>query len=158
MNRLTFFTKIVFSLLITSPSLASIKEKKSVALRDSQIRFEFASQDGDLLYNCTHELIPSLMDYEVICAREKAPEDKFKFVVHARLFIHERPEAPKLSYELLYWVTDRQLTGGKLGQFTGTTLWFNLQENVPLMSLTAGQDIQNNYVLTMFINLIESTH
>lgn len=156
MTSLTFLKKIVFFSLITTSSLAHAKEKKSVALRDSQIRFEFVSQDGDLLYKCSHEPIPSLMDYEVTCAREEAPADKFKFVVHARLFVHERPEAPKLSYELLYWVTDRQLTGGKLGQFTGTTLWFNLQDNVPLMSFVAGQDIQNTYVLRMYVELLPS--
>ncbi|MBY0316967.1 MAG: hypothetical protein K2Q26_15715 [Bdellovibrionales bacterium] len=142
---------LVFSLL-ASISFAQ-ESKRDVELKATQLRFEFASQDGDLLYQCTHEFIDSLLDYSVTCFREEAPDYKWNFIVHPRLFVHERPQPPHLSYELLFWVTDRQLTGGHLGQFLGTTLWLHLQDATPLMGFEIGQDVQNTFVLRMHVRL-----
>jgi hypothetical protein len=142
---------LLFSLL-TSMAFAQEK-KRTLELNASQLRFEFASQDGDLLYQCTHEFIDSLLDYSVTCFRAEAPDFKWNFIVHPRLFVHERPKPPHLSYELLFWVTDRQLTGGQLGQFLGTTMWLHLHDASPLMGLDIGQDIQNTFVLRMYVTL-----
>jgi hypothetical protein len=117
------------------------------------VHFTFGSQDGDLVYDCTNEIFPASGDLAVVCSRPHAPTDVWKFTVHLRLFKHERPTAPKLSYELLYWVTDEQLIGGKPGQFTGSTIWFNLAESTPLTSLDAGQDIENTMVLNLHVDL-----
>ena len=117
------------------------------------VHFDYGSQDGDVNYGCVHEVLPSSGDLAVTCSRPEAPTDILKFTVHLRLFKHERPTAPKLSYELLYWVTDEQLLGGKPGQFTGSTIWFNLAEATPLMSLDAGQDIENTMVLRLHVDL-----
>lgn len=146
--------RLFLILMVFSGSALAHQGKRAVNVRAAQLNFEFGSQDGGLVYKCTHQLIPSLNDFKVICIRPEAPTDKWEFTAHLRLFVHERPQAPKLAYEFLYWVTDHQLIGGKMGQFTGSTIWFNLQDKTPLMSLTAGQDIQNTYVLTARVDLI----
>lgn len=141
---------------------------RGLSLRDIPIQFSFDSQDGDIHYDCKQQWLENLEDFEVTCVLPKESSavtskrftkkssslrSDWKFVVHARVFIHKKDQAPKRSYEILYWVTDRQLTGGAIGEFVGSTLWFHLQEDTPLMQLEAGQDIQNTWTLTMKINL-----
>jgi hypothetical protein len=128
------------------------KSRTPVALKATQLRFEYASQDGDILYKCSHRFLENIMDFEVTCASGEASAKALQFIAHARLFLHERPVSPKLSYEFLYWVTDRQISGGQPGQFLGSTIWFNLQDHTPLVSMVAGQDVQNTFVLRMYVD------
>jgi hypothetical protein len=142
-----------------APTAAPVRV--SVPLSTEALSFELSDQEGEFTVPCSTKLIPHAGDFAVACdlSQSRGPRnsdqttDVLSFTVHAKLFVHERAHAPKLSYEFLYWVTNhRAQTGGK-GKYLGTTLWFNFDEPTALSSLEAGQDVEDIWVLRMKVKL-----
>jgi hypothetical protein len=122
----------------------------NIPITNSNLHFEFSSQDGELTYPCTQAFLPDSRDFSIHCVRAA---DIWDFIVHLRLFRHDREVSPKMSYELLFWVNDERLQNGNPGEYIGTTLWFRFAEPSPLLSLEAGQDIENTMVLRALVDL-----
>jgi hypothetical protein len=126
---------------------------QAVAIENSAISFVFEDQDGQMNYPCVFSLIEAAQDFDVKCTRADQPSVKWSFTVHARVFSHPHTTSPKMSYELLYWITDHQVASGSQGKYPGTTLWLNLDEPSQLASFEIAQDIETTWALKMHLEL-----
>jgi hypothetical protein len=152
MTRL-FLTILTLVGLISSLKAQARDKGQPIILDTSALSFEFADQDGQISYPCTYTTIASANDINVKCSRADQPNVSWSFTVHARLFMHPHTASPKLSYELLYWITDHQVPSGDQGKYPGTTLWLNLDEPSQLVSFDISQDIETTWVLKMSLRL-----
>ena len=120
-----------------------------------RMKFEFSTQDGEFVMPCTFRVgNPVALNLEVTCtspAGFSLPPRHFS--VHLRLFAYTKPQAPRRSYELLYWVTDRDAKPGDGGRFAGTTLWYHLEDVSSLMRVDASQDIGPVHYLNLRLDL-----
>lgn len=108
-----------------------------------QIRFFYQSFDGQTTYACEHQIENELgQDWSVIC-RDEAGKRRKEYGVHLWLKAVRRTRQPKLSYELLYWVTDR--TGPQVRKYSGTTIWFHLNETSKINRIEAGMSVENDF-------------
>lgn len=116
-----------------------------------RMTFEFASQDGDIVESCNYALVEATQEFGVTCG-EGTPNVK-KFTAHVRLFKHDDPNpaanAPKVSYEVLYWVTDYQAKLGEGGHFVGSTTWFRFKDDSALHSISVSQDVEETFELRL---------
>lgn len=99
------------------------------ALLSNQIDFVYEPYESAAA-SCTHALASenSPYDHQVICTDEKGM--KHTFIAHLALNKYTHPTAPRVSYELLYWVNDN-----------GATTWFNFEKDTALMSMESSQSL-----------------
>lgn len=118
-----------------------------IQLTPEQLQFEFGSQDGEFTVPCTHHLENALtQDWAVKCG-DRA------YTVHLWLRAYPKNTSPRLSYEVLHWVTDRNVKAGQPGQFFGSTIWFRLEDPSAMTSLDLSNDAENIMVLRTRIRL-----
>ena len=87
--------------------------------------------------DCRHKLVdPAAQDWEVECDGGK------KYRVHLWVTAYPHTSPPKLSYEVLYWVTDHKAAAGTGNH--GATVWFHLQEPSALTGLGLYAAIEND--------------
>ncbi len=90
---------------------------------------------------CKHYLENELsQDWKVDCY-DSAGRLRKRYRVHLWLSQIVRDRSPRMSLELLYWVTD--LSPGTRPSSMGTTLWFHFVEKAPMHSLSASQSVEN---------------
>lgn len=138
------------ALLLPSLALAEVPAPQRpaqgapLAISAGQLEFEFGSQDGDMVFPCRHKLLnPITQDWEVVCGDQAKPDTIRKYTVHLWVKTYTRPTPPKMSYEVLHWVTDHQAKPGSGSQYVGTTLWFRLREPSDLHSIDLAQDVES---------------
>lgn len=102
-------------------------------LRDDQIRFKYASFDGQIVHQCTHKKINEWYDWEVNCA------DKV-FSAHISLKKHFYEIQPKTIYEIMFWITNK--TNPTKLDGTGSTIWVELNKQSDYSKITVSQSTE----------------
>lgn len=113
--------------------LNDVDKEQLEKLTSSRLVFTYQSFSGDTYIRCSHQRAP-WMGWNVTC-------DHKKFYVHLVLSRYIRPVVPKASYELLYWVTDRNLD---IPHTVGSTTWFHLKEFSDLHEIYVSQSIERD--------------
>lgn len=122
-------------------SFAGGPKVQALPVHPDQVRFEFASQDGEIQVPCKHDRKSDFNpDFSVFCGDRE-------FTVHLYVTTYRRPVAPKMSYEILYWVTNHKASPGTGAKYPGSTIWFRLKEPSALHELDLSQDIEDTFVL-----------
>ncbi len=101
---------------------------------DDNMRFRYQPTELAATH-CTHKRIRDLPDWQVRCGEKE-------FVAHVIIREYRREEEPRVSYEILYWVTDRN---GPTTRFHSGTSWIRLKKPTSLDSLTLSQGVENDY-------------
>lgn len=125
-------------LFYTSLSFAQWGE--GVPLNAENLKFTYQNFDGDRYVPCTHEVENVLsQDWKVICEKENF---KREYSVHLWVTRYTKAAAPKTSFEILYWVSE------KYPQQVGhsTTNWIHLAEESHFVaaSLSVGVDSESS--------------
>lgn len=127
-------------LILLTAALSSLgawaSSARSLPISENRLRFTYGSQDGEISIPCTHRLQKHTLDWEVTCGSRA-------YVAHLFVTKYSRPTAPRQAYEILYWITDRQVAPGQPGQFVGTTTWVRLRDESAIHSLDVSQDVEN---------------
>ena len=125
---------LVLTLLIATPASAAIQQKSgNLVITPKMLVFRYIPLERLGSLECEHILAdPLSQDWVVRCGKEE-------FRVHLWVSAYEHPTAPRLSYEILYWVS--ALTA-RPSQTTGSTLWFHLNDPSELHSLDLSQQIE----------------
>lgn len=147
-----FLTTLVFMLLVV-PAAAEKPAFKTIKMDASRLEFRFGDQEGQFELACKHVIIESTQDWSVMCGETGKPWGVHEFTVHLRVRAYPSPKPPRLSYEILHWVTDQDTPVNKGGRFTGSTIWFRLEDPAELTSLDLGQDVRDTYVLRMHLKV-----
>ena len=106
----------------------------------TQMSFKYQSFDGEQIVPCNYKLINEMaQDWQVICEK-----DTFKRQYTVHLWITEFPKQnePKLSAEVLYWVTE--VGGPAPHKSNGSTIWFHLKDNTRMQGITVSQSVEND--------------
>lgn len=108
-----------------------------------KIRFHYSTFEPWITLPCTHQIEhgPS-QDWKVVC-EDSDQRYRKEYVVHLWVKAYKRDRFPRLSYELLYWVTDRSSSTGRPSG-TGATIWFHLNDPTSLHSIQASQSVEND--------------
>jgi hypothetical protein len=125
---------------VALPTLAHGKPQSQLHFSASDLKFQFVSQDGQISVPCTHKFDPAPEDWQVQCGDHQ-------FLAHLRIFLHKSQTAPKTSYEILYWVTDRNVPAREAGRYVGSTNWLRFNDENSLHSFELSQDVENVYSL-----------
>ena len=133
--------KVTILLLIASLSYAAENSTKGIPVETDQLKFQYMSSDGEIQLDCHHSRIRDLPDWEVVCGKG-TPTVK-KFAVHFVANKGSRLQEPKVWYEFLYWVTDRQQS--EKPAFSSTSMTLNLNSGSVPHSLRLYQGIENDY-------------
>lgn len=99
------------------------------------ISFKYQSFDGSVVYNCKHVEINEWFDWDVYCGENLEK----KYSVHLLLHYYERENAPKSSYELMYWITDSKTKKG-----TSVTTWVHLEEKSKFYKIESGLSVDDD--------------
>jgi hypothetical protein len=119
-----------------------LPEAGNFKITPEMLRFRYQAFDGSVVLQCHHEIQNELsQDWKVQCQN---PEGTMKrsYVVHLWLTAYSRQQAPRLSYELLYWISDHSHPA-KI-QSSGSTIWFHLNDPSALHSLQASESVEND--------------
>ena len=128
---LTFF----FSLTLFA--LPKKDQGRIQSIPHDSISFLYQDWDGTLTYKCKHYKVGDLtLDWRVVCGDKKQKE----FTVHLKISRYTRPVAPKNSYEVLYWITNK--TNNYEG--SGTTTWFHFNEDTSPHSMSFSQSTDDD--------------
>src|SRR4051794_23183636 len=116
---------IFFFVLYTGMNLwnASGAQAGNLKITPDMVRFHYATYDSGTLLDCQAIVLNAeSQDWSVSCGQGT---DLRKYTVHLWVTRYDRPQIPKLSLELLYWVNDlthRPMVG------SGTTVWLDFKE------------------------------
>ncbi len=124
---LTAFVFLLTMLLCKNP-IAAPQPKGSV--KANLVTFKLESFDGNQFYNCVHAVANPNNPYDlsVKCSDKKGNQKQF--IVHLALSRYRHQTAPKVSYELLYWVDGN-----------GASSWYHFDEETKLMKTESSQSI-----------------
>jgi hypothetical protein len=106
-----------------------------------QLRFRYIPFEHGEILPCRHELLDEASrDWAVKCSDEQGRGLK-QFTVHLWVTRLERTREPRLSYEVLYWITDRTRPNAPRG--SSSTIWFHFRDPSELHSLELGQGVSD---------------
>lgn len=101
---------------------------------DSNMRFRYQPVEMAAT-ECTHKRIRDLPDWRVLCGEKE-------FVAHVVIHEYQRETEPRTTYEILYWVTDRNHPEPR---FHSGTNRIRLKKATSLDSLVLSQGVENDY-------------
>jgi hypothetical protein len=110
----------------------------ALTLKQNQVRFIYEPFEEGPAVACQHQAVSETNPYDlkVICQNHE-------YTVHLMLNRYTHPNAPKMSYELLYWVNNE-----------GATSWYHFTEATQLSSLESSQSVPGGVAgLRLKINL-----
>lgn len=108
----------------------------AITLASNKLKFRYEHFEGTPSIECRHEPLMELpYDWTVVCG------DK-KYTVHLALTAYPKAVEPKLSYELLYWVTEHKSPTEVVSN--GSTTWFHMREKGDLMGVDVRQSVDND--------------
>jgi hypothetical protein len=125
-------------LLLTAaqPALASLPGG-NLKITPEMARFNYRPfEEGEALA-CEHQLKdPAAQDWEVSCGDQK------KYVVHLWVTAYTHESEPRMSYEILYWVTD--MSRPDHTSSSGATTWVHLKDPSALAAIETRQSVDND--------------
>lgn len=118
---------IVPLFLITAVAAhANIKQP----INANTVSFQFESFDGLASIPCFHVIINPSNPYDLAVTCTDGKKITKKFTAHLALSRYRHPTAPKVTYELVYWVNGN-----------GATTWNHFEEETKLMKVESSQSI-----------------
>jgi hypothetical protein len=123
-------TASLFALLFSLSSVAA------TPLRGNEVRFTYRSFDGAFSYACEHSLLNESNPYDWSVRCYDGERLKGKYVAHLALSQYLHPKPPRVSLELLYW-----LTGSGIESEAGSTTWFHLRDETSVMEVSSSQTV-----------------
>lgn len=107
-----------------------------------KLRFRYEGFDSGLVMTCRHEIENAAsQDWKVFC-QDATGRHKREYGVHLWLSAYRHATPPELSYELLYWVTDR--TQPRVRVYDSTTIWFHLDRISQVSRVQARVGVEND--------------
>lgn len=107
-----------------------------VGIQPSMVKFHYAEVDGNGALDCAATLQNELsQDWLVTCGPKK-------YTVHLWVTAYPHSTVPRLSYEVLYWITDISIPGQAHG--ASTTVWFHLKDPSYLSLLQIRLGVEND--------------
>jgi hypothetical protein len=107
------------------------------AITADQLRFTYQGYDNGLYFHCQPTIENEIgHDWRVQCADETKKLTK-SFLVHLWVTRYDHAQAPRVTYELLYWVKGQ-------GSSSGSSTWFHLKDYSALEALTVGQSVDGD--------------
>jgi hypothetical protein len=138
-QRRRFFLGVLFSSWISTSSLAAGLRISSPDLGD-KIEFSYSTSDGEFQLACKHWIQnEGAGDFNVLCG--KGTPTKKEYSVH--LVVREHPRASTTSFEVLYWVTDRN-TSDPVPHFSSQTQIFTVDGKSHLREFIMSQGLEND--------------
>jgi hypothetical protein len=115
---------------------ATIFSLQAFAIPHHAFSFKYKSFDGQVNLNCKHVEINEWYDWKVYCGQNQ----ERVFHVHLKVSKLSRSRVPHTSYEVLYWITEKNNDnrGG------GTTMWFHIQEKANFHEISMSQSVDND--------------
>lgn len=134
-----FVKQLIGLILFSSSSLAADPRLSSVEL-ENKIEFSYASTDGSFQLDCKHWIQnQSSGDFNVICG--KGTRTVKEFSVH--LIIRRFPHQAATTFEVLYWVTDRN-TKKPVPGFTSHSQLFTVSGKSQIQQFIMSQGLEND--------------
>lgn len=109
--------------------------KTQIKLPEEFLTFKYQSFDGQINLKCTHKAINEWGDWNVLCGDKQEKNFSVHLIVHK----YSRPRLPKTSYEILYWITNRETM-----EAAGATTWLHLNDETSLHSINTSQSTQSD--------------
>ena len=139
-----FHLAILMGLLGISLAPAAALAKQHLMLNASDLKFTYQTEDEtapQAEVPCSHAILNAdAQDWTVKCGEGN---HQTSYTVHLWLTPYQHATGPnKISYELLYWITDN--TDPKLVHSSGTTIWFHLKELSSLSSVQASESVEDD--------------
>jgi len=107
-----------------------------------QLSFRYRSADGEFELDCKHyDQGEGRQDYRVLCG-PGTPNER-TYIAHVVIREYRRQIQPRLAYEILYFVTDRQMPLSRA--FTSNTQWLEFSDDSALHRILMGQSVENDY-------------
>jgi hypothetical protein len=108
---------------------------------ESAVHFSLASTDGSLQYDCKHWIAnPGAGDLTVICGKGTTTVKQYS--VH--FLVRTQPHGPAAtSFEVLYWVTDRNVVG-KVPGFSSHSQYFTVENQTQIREFTMSEGVEND--------------
>jgi hypothetical protein len=104
-----------------------------------RIRFQYMTSDGSLMLACQHYAnLNSETDYDVYCGKGSG---QFKEYV-AHLIVRQSTKPSETTYEILYWLTDRNQ--GKSSAYSSTSQLITVDGKAPLKRFSLSQSLEND--------------
>ena len=137
MNKLVF----LFLILLPGLSFASLPVPASSAeeLMD-KVSFHYSSSDGEFQLECKHWIGNTAGDFDVICG--KGTRHVKQYLVH--LVIRPMKKTNETTFEILYWVTDRN-TKTAMPAFSSVSQLLTVDSKSQLKKIRMSQGIENDY-------------
>jgi hypothetical protein len=136
------FQKILsLSIFVSTFIFASEARAQNFRLTPENLKFEYISFDSEIRYHCQHKLENAASQDWLVECRDDFGSLQKQYRVHLWVTGYHRAVAPKLSYEILYWLSDlmQQPATGH-----GSTTWLNLKEGGELHSISVNQSVDGN--------------
>ena len=135
--------KFVFALLVFVPSLSfpdlPLPKSSAEELMD-KVSFNYSSSDGEFQLECKHWIGNTAGDFDVICG--KGTKTVKQYLVH--LIIRPIKKPTETTFEILYWVTDRN-TKTPMPAFSSVSQLLTVDTKSQLKKIRMSQGIENDY-------------
>jgi hypothetical protein len=113
---------------------------QNLRLNPESLTFVYQDYSGETRFRCQQRLENELSQDWIVECHNEIGEVKKAYRVHLWVTRYERKVQPKVSFEILYWLTDLlKMSVAKTS--TGSTTWVNLKEPSDLHSLSLSQSV-----------------
>lgn len=138
-----FIISVIFLLSTNLPTTAVAQSLPghNYPITPDNLKFTYQSHDGEISLKCTHALEDAMSQDWLVTCSDAEKEMQRTYRVHLWVTAYERQVQPKLSLEILYWVTDitRETPVG-----SSSTIWFHLNDPSSLNSIQISQGVEND--------------
>ena len=139
-----FQLAIFGGLLALSLIAPSASAQQHLIMNAGDLKFTYQTEDQtspQAEVPCTHAVLNAdAQDWTVKCGDGA---NQRSYTVHLWLTPYQHATGPnKISYELLYWITDN--TDPRVAHSSGTTIWFHLRELSSLASVQANESVEDD--------------
>lgn len=133
----------LFAAILSVLSSQALGAPKSISTKDllDKIHFHYSSVDGTFQLECKHWIgnINS-GDFDIVCGKGT----KWMSWYAAHLVIRTYPRGPDTTFEILYWVTDRN-TKTQIPAFSSHSQLFTVNAKAKIKEFQMSQSLQNDY-------------
>ena len=114
----------------------------NLRITPAMLKFQYQDFDGIFSINCVHAVeTAESQDWKVTCTNGPKTISK-QFSVHLWVTQYPRPSDPRVSYEILYWVTD--LSNPHKPTAASSTIWVHLKDPSELSGLELAQGVDED--------------
>jgi hypothetical protein len=126
------------------PDLAgstTVSNSPVLLVNDDWVEFDYSTSDGGFALNCTHgRAHKELNDYLVICGKGTA--NVKEYLVHLIIRRYIQHLTKNITYEVMYWVNDRN---GTQSQFSSITQYFTfMPDSSPAKRFSMSLGVEND--------------